>query len=265
MKLQDAQTLLDNASILSPQQYLNLCDQLEGFETEQDGVFEKVVKCKEWCIVPLEQFYWPDRHAIIDRHGLLTGYKDCGAHCETYHIVAVNRVTQAVWAVYVSMMDRNRPKIPFLPKATAEAVQEAFNTIWHSKYDAKVAKNNAVIDEVLAKSRELSPDAYIAWCDEHCKLLDDRCVGYNNGYLTNANDKYWCRDFIDGIRFTQRDGSVVDIIGVQPSKGVIIATVYCHAYDKMPVPDLPLLQGHVAEAVLNKAKEITTTSDLAGE
>jgi hypothetical protein len=131
--VENVDRMIQNAATCKPEEYLNWCDTVEGFESCKDNKFgDPTCKYGDRCVVQLNEGYWSDVPACIDRDGHVRTYTDPGIYIETYIILAVNRTEETAWAVYVNMREE-LPTEAYLPRETAEAVCREFNIIFEKK------------------------------------------------------------------------------------------------------------------------------------
>lgn len=240
--------IVQQAAMLEPEAYLEWCDTIEGLGDQRNNIFDvPTTRYGDHSVVQMDGFYWPDDPARCGREsGQVWAYKEPGAYIERYLVFAVNRVTQVAWALYV-MMGHDEPD-PVLEPDTAAAVCKAFNGVWHAKKRERVAEENKAVDRYLDKARELSPEAYLDWCDAQEDVWID---SYNDNY---AGDINWHRTDIAGIRFTTRWRDTCDIFAVSRKFKRVYGVRY-HENDPSSsnpgkVPEEPMLTGATADAVL---------------
>jgi len=238
--------IVQKAAMLEPEAYLEWCDTISGLGEGRNNIFHvPAATYGEYTVVQMDGFYWPDGPAFCG-NGHVRAFKEPGAYIESYFIFAVNRNTQVAWALYVGMA-RDEPG-PMLEPDTAVAVCKAFNGVWHAKKREQVTEQNKAVDRYLDKARELSPEAYVDWCDAQ----KEECFeAYNDNY---AGDVSWDdeRVTIAGVRFTTRWKDTCDIFAVSRKLKRVYGVRYHEILSPRPkkVPDEPMLTGATADAVL---------------
>lgn len=247
--------ILEKAKTLDPETYLAWCDTIEALNNAKPGPFDVPLAVHDkQRVVQISGFYWPDAPARVDDGGRrVLAFKEPGAYIETYSIFAINRTAKLAWGM-ISVM-AGTPD-PVLSAKTATAVCEAFNQTWHSVRQVRIARENAAVDNILAKARELSPEAYLDWCDEH----EDEFMAiesYNDHYAGHiiVRDQN-----ITGIRYTTQRGDTCDIFAVCRKSQLVYGVRYyendpdpLRDWNKIEVPETPLLSGATADAVLAAA------------
>jgi hypothetical protein len=255
MIVKNVDRAVQQAAMLEPDAYLEWCDAIDGFATDNPDSAHtwggyRVVQ------LSVSGFLWPDDPACVLAEGHVAGFQEPGAYIDEYAIFAVNRGARKAWALNLGMR-RDPPEDPMLDENTAGAVCAAFNEVWTAVRAERVAEENKTVDAFLDKAREMSPDAYLDWCDDEPQRdALWRVEAYNDHTVTDVDLVRQSSSLEEGVRFTSRGAYKCDLFAVHRPTDTVWVVCYNNGrlLPEGPPPE-PLLTGAVADAVHAAALE----------